>query len=51
MDVSPRPTFDNVSINNPYTNLLRINDDVKKPQGVVQRGKEIIKTSKVEKGT
>jgi hypothetical protein len=46
MDVSPRPTFENHS-----TNLLRINDDAKKPQAVVQRGKEIIKTSKIEKGT
>ena len=46
MEVSPRPTFENN-----YTNLLRINDDAKKPQAVVQRGKEIIKTSKIEKGT
>jgi len=50
MDVSPRPTFEN-PYSNTTTNLLRINDDVKKPQGVVQRGKEIIKTSKIEKGT
>jgi hypothetical protein len=37
MDVSPRPTFENNYINNPYTNILlnnsnlRVNDDGKKP--------------------
>ena len=50
MDVSPRPTFEN-PYSNPYKNLLRIDDDAKQPQGVVWRGKEIIKTNKVERGT
>ena len=32
MDVSPRPTYNN-NVENPYAygNILRVNDDVKKP--------------------